>query len=288
MSNPTNPALVNPALVGPGTQPLEEDGSALDYMEMPEGMMTFVRPAVPEPEEAVGVEAAKAVLEDVLLALRAFKPGKLASSFDLGRLDAANLAFIDQVLGSGEVSIVAGADVQIQESVMAGIWRVRRTGADGRLVADMVEVGHVPAGLPELASLGTQPMVPPSAGEAPAGVQGAPALLSEINDNLRHGARDDGVYTINLSLLPHTEADLEYLAARLGQGSVIVLSRGYGNCRVSSTGTRHVWWVQYYNSQDALILNTLEITEMPEVACAAKEDIEDSAERLDEILEIYR
>lgn len=46
-----------------------------------------------------------------------------------------------------------------------------------------------------------------------------------------------------------------------------------------------VWWVQYFNSQDALILNTLEIVDVPEVACAAAEDLEDSAEWLTEVLE---
>ena len=41
------------------------------------------------------------------------------------------------------------------------------------------------------------------------------------------------------------------------------------------TATRNVWWVQFYNSQDALILNSIEVTAMPEVAVAAPEDIAD-------------
>ena len=81
--------------------------------------------------------------------------------------------------------------------------------------------------------------------------------------------------------------DLAFLSDSLGIGPIVILSRGYGNCRISSTGTRNVWWVQYYNSQETLILNTLEISKVPEVACASQEDIEDSAERLDEILSIY-
>ena len=68
----------------------------------------------------------------------------------------------------------------------------------------------------------------------------------------------------------------------------MILSRGYGNCRISSTATRNVWWVQFFNSQETLILNTIEICEVPEVACAAQEDIDESAERLDEILAVYR
>ena len=94
--------------------------------------------------------------------------------------------------------------------------------------------------------------------------------------------------SINLSLLPHTEEDLVYLNDVLGRGTLTVLSRGYGNCRIMATATRNVWWVQFYNSQDAMILNTIEITPVPEVACASPEDIADSATRLDEILEIYR
>jgi hydrogenase-1 operon protein HyaF len=68
---------------------------------------------------------------------------------------------------------------------------------------------------------------------------------------------------------------------------VVMLSRGYGNCRITSTLTRNVWWVQYFNSQDTLILNTIEISHVPDVACAAQEDIDDSAQRLHEILEVY-
>ena len=85
-----------------------------------------------------------------------------------------------------------------------------------------------------------------------------------------------------------TEQDLGYLHDKLGAGGTIILSRGYGNCRISSTGTRNVWWVQYFNSQDAIILNSIEVVDMPEVVHAAQEDIDDSAERLAEILDVYR
>ena len=86
----------------------------------------------------------------------------------------------------------------------------------------------------------------------------------------------------------HTEGDLSFLEAALGQGDLIILSRGYGNCRIRSTGTRHCWWVRYFNSQDTLILNSVEITPLPGVAQAAAEDLTDSAERLAEIMATYR
>ena len=46
--------------------------------------------------------------------------------------------------------------------------------------------------------------------------------------------------------------------------------------------------MQFYNSQDNLILDTFEITAMPEVALAAKEDLEDSGARILEVLEAIR
>jgi hypothetical protein len=64
------------------------------------------------------------------------------------------------------------------------------------------------------------------------------------------------------------------------------------SCRVAtatagtSTRLRNVWWVQYFNSMDTLILNSIEIVGMPEVALAADEDFSDSLERLREYLDM--
>jgi len=124
--------------------------------------------------------------------------------------------------------------------------------------------------------------------DIPESVYNAPPLLAEISDKLLEYQPGDEPHIINLSLLPHTEEDLLFLSDSLGIGPIIILSRGYGNCRISSTSTRNVWWVQYFNSQETLILNTLEISAVPDVACASFEDIADSALRLDEILSIYR
>ena len=99
---------------------------------------------------------------------------------------------------------------------------------------------------------------------------------------------DDPVHCINLTLLPHTEEDLAWLEAALGTGSVEILSRGYGNCRVTATATPQVWRVQFFNSMDTSILDTYEVTAVPEVVLAATEDLADSGERLLEVLEAIR
>jgi len=76
--------------------------------------------------------------------------------------------------------------------------------------------------------------------------------------------------------------------AGLGRGGITILSRGYGNCRIEATATPSVWRVRYYNSADTLILDTIEVSQVPEIACAAPEDIADSAARLADILEALR
>ncbi len=277
--------LPNGLMIGPGSQPEEQDG-VLSYMPMPSSMSVFSVSSLPEPEEAEARDAGKAALHEVLCVLENFENGKGAATIDITHLDGANRAFIDQVLGEGEVSVVAGATHQAQESVLAGVWRVQIANQEGRLVSDLIEVGSFPRAILDITFAGARDgvSIPKTFG---ASVFNAPALLPEINEHIEKVEQAASPHVINLSLLPHTVEDLELLGRQFGKGDVAILSRGYGNCRVTSTSTKNVWWVQYYNSQDTLILNSIEITPLPEVVRAAREDLTDSAMRLREILEVY-
>lgn len=272
-------------LPGAGSQPGDEDGAVLSYMQMPNAMATFAQPALPEPDEVAGMTAAKNALQRVRALLEAHTADGTHNVVDLATLDAGNIRFVDQMLGEGEVSVVAG-NSQAQESVLAGVWRIRSTDDAGGIVRDVIEVASFPTVLLDGVFTGAADAVPvpTSFGE---GVFNAPPLLPEINEHIA-AATAGATHVINLSLLPHTEQDLALLDGLLGRGTLVVLSRGYGNCRVTSTSTRNVWWARFYNSQDALILNTIEVTAVPELIRAAPEDIADSAGRLHDMLEAYR
>ena len=95
----------------------------------------------------------------------------------------------------------------------------------------------------------------------------------------------DPVHVINLSLLPLSPADGRHLGEVLAAGPVRILSRGYGNCRITSTVVRDTWWVQYVNGYGNPMVDSIEITDVPEVAVASAEDIEESARRIQEALE---
>lgn len=277
-----------PAMLGPGTQPTEEDGATLSFMSMPDEMMTYRMPDLSLLLSAS--TEVNQVLNQVQQLLDTYQVGAAEMPIELTNLDEKHRLHIDEILGEGEVSIVVSADSQlrIQESVLAGVWRVQYLTQQGQLQRDTIEVADIPASIRNLTFAGKDINTYLECGDIPAAVNNAIPLLAEINDKISPlSAYKSTPHTINLTLLPQSDEDIDFLTQRLGKGKVTILSRGYGNCRVTSTATHNTWWVQYFNSQDAIILNTLEITPVPVVVCASQEDIEDSSQRLNEIRQVY-
>ncbi|MDO6460939.1 hydrogenase expression/formation C-terminal domain-containing protein [Granulosicoccaceae sp. 1_MG-2023] len=275
--------------IGPGTQQRPED--EMDILNLPSGSMsTYQPPILPEPEEIEDLTVGKAVLEAMLSALREYKHGDPARIINLGDIDAANLDLVNQALGEGEVSLtVEGpAPVIAQESVLAGIWRVQHLDGERRVIRDTIEIADIPHCVTAETFANAAELPSKALSEVEMQLMNAPSLLIEIHDQLQARQPGDLPHVINLTLLPLTEQELEWLGSRVGVGPTTILSRGYGNCRIGSTAVKDVWWIKYFNSEDKLILNSIEIGGTPEVALAAPEDIKDSAERLDEILELYR
>ena len=275
--------------IGPGSQPLEDD--ALEYMAMPKEMFTHDAISLPEPEDLRDRFRVRDLLEDMMVTARAYAPGEEdCITHDLSHLDADDLASINQILGVGEVSVtidLPGGAILAQEAVLTGVWRVQQVDTAQNVLDDHIEIADVPHAVrtnsfPEGPGR-LNPRVEPIAG-----VQNAPALLCEIADRAANYKPGEPSHVINLTLLPLTREDLIHLGTEVGVGPATILSRGYGNCRIGATGLPNVWWVKYFNSQDALILNTIEIVDVPEVALAAPEDFADTADRLREILTLFQ
>lgn len=272
--------------IGPGSQP-EED--TLEYLSMPQGMETFRAPVLPEPEDVVGCKQAHRALREALAQLDRVRQGAGNLGVDLTGLPEADLKLINQVLGEGEVSaLVTGGDssyeLRVQESVFAGVWRVV-CSVNGVVSSDTIELGAVPQALRTAAVEDVSPSVPRWQGPLPPNVQNAPTLLAEIEDQWLSWRTGQPAHVVNLTLLPMSVEDIGFLDHHLGTGRVLILSRGYGNCRITNTRMPNCWRVVYYNSQDVVILNTVEVTDLPDVAQAAQEDLDDSHERLREVLE---
>lgn len=259
--------------IGPGSQPLDDE--ILNTLDVQGDVHTF-RPPLTELDAAPEVVAAAMdVLRQLLAALCATPFGAPQPvRFSLLRFDPALRDQINELLGEGEVSVQTGIDLRAQETAFTGIWRIRGAGVDD------VEAGAFPAALREVALARVFP------GEAaavpPPGLMNAPALYHEIRSLSAQWDAGRAAQVINLSLLPATPEDLAWLDEQLGRISFSILSRGFGNCRITATALPYVWWVQYFNGMEKLILNSVEVVDIPAVALAAAEDYADSSVRLAE------
>ncbi len=231
---------------------------------------------------------AAALLPEVAAALDGQSARATGRLFDLTEFGAEDRAIVEQTLGEGEVSgVVAlpdGIVAQVQEATMAGLWRVRFQNAEGALVADYLEVASVPEIVRRAAVVNAGAV---EVGAPPSGAMNVMPVLAEVRERAAAFAPGSPTHVVNFSLLPMSPEDMGHLQAQLGVGAVRLISRGYGKCRVSSTGAKHVWSVQYLNAMDAIILDTLEIGDPPGAICAADEDFRDSAERVREIHDAY-
>jgi hydrogenase-1 operon protein HyaF len=196
---------------------------------------------------------------------------------------------LNDSLGEGEVSVrIAtrngdGAEIRIQETMFAGVWREMHLGPDGGVQHDWLLACPVPPVALERAQRAATTHL--ATLETPRGAMNSPALLTEIREQVLRFRPGQPPHVINLTLLPLTPEDHGVLEQAAPVGPVAILSRGFGNCRITSTGLRNLWRVQYFNSMQTLILNTLEVVEVPEVALAAADDLADSRERMRELLD---
>lgn len=275
--------------LGPGSQPAEQDGTSLDYIDMPKGMATYEAPEMPDPGDVHDLDGAREAMDWLRQAIASYQPGADPLMANITGLDEENRDLVNQILGEGEVSVTYSGVIhaKVQESVLAGIWRTFYLDDDNKVSHDLLEVCDVPY-------LVRMPSSSITAGEnrftdvePGRGVMNAMSILTEIDDRCRMYVPGAEAHSINLTLLPLSDEDIEFLEQTLGRGPVYILSRGYGDCHIIGTSVPNVWWVRYFNSMDRMILNSLEVVDVPMVARAAPEDIADSRQRLEELLEPY-
>jgi hydrogenase-1 operon protein HyaF len=231
---------------------------------------------------------AMALLEQLAATLASHRAGSASQPFRIDDLTALERKLVTDVFGEGEVSgVVAlpdGSVAQIQESVLAGLWRIRLEGGSEQ-AQEYVEV----AAIPELVVRAAGDLTAPDfvLGAPPEGAMNVMPVLAEVRERAQVYRPGERSQIINFTLLPMSPVDMSFLQQTLGNGPIQLISRGYGTCRALATGTRNVWSVQFFNAMDTIILDTLEVGDVPTVAIAADEDFEDSAERLAEIMEAY-
>lgn len=265
---------------------MPEPDDAVEYMPMPREMSTFEMPKLPEPGAGNDVAGAR----DVLAAFIEHFDHWLERGGDLPALELLGLPpdtlrVLNETLGEGEVAAIvdAGHEVRIQETVFSGIWREQHFHATGALLHDVLLAAPIPPVVTALAQHRAATTL--RALDLPVGAMNVPALVNELQEAMNRSSPATPAHVINLTLLPLSPEDAAHLDRVLEGGAVVILSRGFGNCRISSTAARNVWRVQYFNNMQTLILNTIEVVEMPEVAIAAREDMIETRDRLADLVQ---
>jgi hydrogenase-1 operon protein HyaF len=220
--------------------------------------------------------------------MRGHRPGEAnAPRFSLKAMAPGALRALNESLGEGEVS--AKVDYgnghpgwRVQETAFPGVWRVLREDGRGQRLEDLLEADDMPSVVKDATRRLNGARLDPAI--LPAGVINARSIVEELRHHASAYHPGDPAHVVNLTLLPFAPADHAGLDGLLGGGPVSILSRGFGNCRITSTRARNVWRVRFYNSMSTLILDTLEVVDIPEAARAAEEDYVDSILRLGELL----
>lgn len=119
----------------------------------------------------------------------------------------------------------------------------------------------------------------------PPGVPGltgnAPPLLRELLEMVYRLLETGETSTIDLSALPLTPADLDWLREKLGSGEIRVTLQANGESTLDETACPGVWWVTHRNEQGAVTAQFLEVAFVPELVKAHPQDVAIGQEQLE-------
>ncbi len=126
--------------------------------------------------------------------------------------------------------------------------------------------------------------IPIHAVSAEAGLSGnAPPLLHELHAMLRRLLDTGEPAAIDLSALPLTPADLDWLRDRLGGGEISVTLQANGESTLEETACSGIWWITHRNPQGAVVAQLLEVAFVPELLKTQPEDVEIGLDYLESV-----
>jgi hydrogenase-1 operon protein HyaF len=109
----------------------------------------------------------------------------------------------------------------------------------------------------------------------------APPLLRELLEMLQRLLDAGETSAIDLSALPLTPADLDWLRAKLGEGEIVVALQASGESTLAETACPGVWWVTHRNEQGAVTTQFIEVAFVPELVKAHPQDVAIGREQLE-------
>ena len=108
----------------------------------------------------------------------------------------------------------------------------------------------------------------------------AAAVLAEIAAALARLAETGEETLIDLKSLPLSPADLDHLGEILGKGEVDCALEVAGRSEVRETSFSGVWWIRHYGAGDAIAVEEIAVTRIPDILMSHPDDVALAASRL--------
>jgi hydrogenase-1 operon protein HyaF len=109
----------------------------------------------------------------------------------------------------------------------------------------------------------------------------APPLLRELAEQVKRLLATGESSAIDLSALPLTPADLDWLHDKLGNGEIAITLQASGESTLNETACPGVWWVTHHNEQGAVTSQFIEVAFVPELVKAHPQDVANGLETLE-------
>ena len=109
----------------------------------------------------------------------------------------------------------------------------------------------------------------------------APPLLRELLEQVKRLLESGESSAIDLSALPLTPADLDWLREKLGEGEIAVTLQATGESTLNETACPGVWWVTHHNEQGVVTSQFIEVAFVPELVKAHPQDVATGQEYLE-------
>jgi len=123
-------------------------------------------------------------------------------------------------------------------------------------------------------------VITPPAGE-PGLTGNARPLLRELAEQVKRLLETGETSAIDLSALPLTPADLDWLREKLGAGEIAVTLQASGESTLNETACPGIWWVTHRNEQGAVTAQFIEVAFVPELVKAHPQDVAIGLETLE-------
>lgn len=114
----------------------------------------------------------------------------------------------------------------------------------------------------------------------------AQPLLRELLEMVNRLLETGEASAIDLSALPLTPADLDWLRERLGQGEIAIALQASGESTLAETACSGVWWVTHRNEQGAVASQFIEVAFVPEMVKAHPQDVAVGREQLELMISV--